>query len=153
MLRCATATVLAALVTGAALPATVQAKVFRGTTAQGRAASIVVGSDALVRRARVNWRASCRKGRFVDRTDFVRPYDVSTPDAIADDGVYRLGEGRGIRSRVTVRLRARRTFDAAHPARETWRGTLSVRVLVTRDGRYVDTCRLRRLRWHVRVVL
>jgi hypothetical protein len=141
----------AAVAIGLAAPGAAQAKVFRGETAQGRAASVVVGSDGLVRRARVNWRAPCRHGRYVDRTDFIPPLDVSTPDRIADEGVYRTRAG-GIRSRVTIRLRARRIFDPAHPRREAWRGTLRVQVLVTRDGRYVDTCGLRRLRWRVRLV-
>jgi hypothetical protein len=144
--------VAAAGLLGLAAPAGADAKVFRGETAQGRAASVVVGSDALVRRARVNWRAPCRRGRYVDRTDFEPPLDVSTPDSIADEGVYRTRSPGGIRARVTVGLRGRRTFDAAHPRRESWRGTLRVQVLVTRNGRYLDTCGVRTLRWHVRLV-
>jgi hypothetical protein len=112
----------------------------------------VVGSDDLVRRARVNWRATCRHGRYVDRTDFTPPLDVSTADRIADEGVYRTRTGDGIRSRVTIRLRGRRVFDPDHPRRELWRGTVRVQVLVTRDGRYLDTCAVRRLRWVVRLV-
>ena len=146
------AAVLVILLGCLAVPGVAEAKVFRGETAQGRAASVVVGSDSLVRRARVNWRARCRKGRFVDRTDFTRPFDSSTADAIADEGVYRIRQRGGWRVRVTVRLRARRVFDAAHPLRESWSGTLGARVLVTRRGRYVDTCTLRRLRWRARLV-
>ena len=135
-----------------AVPGAAGAKVFRGETAQGRAASVVVGSDSLVRRARVNWRARCRSGRFVDRTDFTRPFDSSTADAIADEGVYRIRQRGGWRARVTVRLRGRRIFDAAHPLSESWRGTLRAEVLVTRRDHYVDTCRLPRLPWRVRLV-
>ena len=142
----------AALALAVAAPPAAHAKVFRGETAQGRNASLVVGSDGLVRRARVNWRARCRNGRFVDRTDFTPPFDAVTMDSLTDAGVYRLRERGGIRSRVTVRIRGRRSFDAAHPRRESWRGTLRAQVLVTRNGNYVDTCRLRRLRWRVTLV-
>jgi len=146
------AVVAAALAIAVAAPSAAQAKVFRGKTAQGRNAAVVVGSDSLVRRARIDWRAPCRDGRFVDRTDFERPLDSSTPDAIADEGVYRVRERGGIRSRVTVSIEGRRVFDPARPRREAWRGTLRVQVLVTRRGRYVDTCRLRALRWRVRLI-
>ena len=134
------------------MPAAAEAKVFRGETAQGRAASVVVGTDSLVRRVRVGWRARCHEGRFVDRTDFTRPFDSSTTNAVADQGVYRIRQRGGWRARVTVRLRGRRIFDAAHPRRETWRGTLRAEVLVSRRGNYVDTCTLRRLRWRARLV-
>ena len=152
MLRSPLAAIAAALAIAVAAPPAAQAKVFRGKTAQGRNASVVVGSDSLVRRARVNWRARCRSGRFVDRTDFERPLDSSTPGAIADAGVYRIRERGGIRSRVTVSIEGRRAFDPARPRREAWSGSLRVQVLVTRNGRYVDTCRLQRLRWRVRLV-
>jgi hypothetical protein len=144
--------VAAAGLVGLAVPGAADAKVFRGETAQGRAASVVVGADELVRRARVNWRAPCRRGRYVDRTDFTPPFDASTPDSISDDGVYRTRSPGGIRARVTVALRGRRIFDTAHPRQESWRGTLRVQVLVTRNGRYVDTCGVRSLRWRVRLV-
>jgi hypothetical protein len=146
------AAVLLILLGCLAVPGVAEGKVFRGETAQGRAASVVVGSDSLVRRARVNWRARCRKGRFVDRTDFTRPFDSSTSDAIRDEGVYRIRQRGGWRARVTVRVAGRRSFDAAHPLLESWHGTLRARVIVTHRGRYVDTCRLRRLRWRVRLV-
>jgi hypothetical protein len=81
-----------AVFVGAAAAA--EAKVFRGKTNQGRPASVVIGTDGLLRAARVNGRA------------------------------------RG----------------------ERWRGTFRAKVLVTRRGHYVDTCRTGRLRFTVRPV-
>ena len=73
---------------------------------QGRAASVVIGSDGLLRTARVNWRARCRKsGRARDKTAFLRPHDESTPDAFADAGIYRRRDDDGYRLRFTVSVR------------------------------------------------
>jgi hypothetical protein len=141
--------VLAALSTvlSAAAASAAEAKVFRGKTNQGRPASVVIGSDGLLRAARVNWRARCRFGRTRDKTIFTRPHDESTPDAFFDAGVYRRQDASGYRLRFTVSVRGTRIADARG---ERWRGTFRAKVLVTRRGRYVDTCRTGRLRFTVR---
>jgi hypothetical protein len=146
MLRRAALSVLAAALAGA--PAA-EAKVFRGETAQGRPASVVIGSDGLLRAARVNWRGRCRAGRVTEKTMFSRPHDRSTPDAFSDTGTYRARSGDGYRLRFTTAIRGRRLGSGA---RERWRGTFRAKVLVTRRGRYVDTCRVRGLRWRARLV-
>ena len=142
-----------ALLTAAALlafdAAAAQAKVFRGETGQGRRASVVVGTDNLLRAARVNWRARCRDGRVFEKTIFTRPHDQSTPDAFFDTGIYRGRSSDGYRLRFTVTIRGQRLGTGA---RERWRGTFRAKVLVTRRGNYVDTCRLRPLRWRARLV-
>jgi hypothetical protein len=141
--------VLAALSTvlSAAAASAAEAKVFRGKTNQGRPASVVIGSDGLLRAARVNWRARCRFGRTRDKTMFTRPHDESTPDAFFDAGVYRRQDASGYRLRFTVSVRGTRIADARG---ERWRGTFRAKVIVTRRGRYVDTCRTGRLRFTVR---
>ena len=123
-----------------AAAASAEAKVFRGKTSQGRSASVVIGSDGLLRNARVNWRARCRGGRAHDKTAFTRPHDESTPDAFYDAGVYRGRDDDGYRLRFTVSIRGTRIADDRG---ERWRGTFRAKVLVTRRGRYVDTCRAR----------
>jgi hypothetical protein len=152
VLRAPLAAVVTALAIGLVAPGAAHGKTFRGKTSQGRAASVVTGSDNLVRKARVNWRAPCRKGRFLDRTDFSPPLDASTPDAFMDEGVYRIRDTDGIRARVTVRVEGTHVLDPARPEAELWRGTLQVTVLVTKRGRYLDTCRIERLRWRARLV-
>ncbi len=126
-----------------------EAKVFRGKTNQGRPASVVIGSDGLLRTARVNWRSRCRFGRVHDKTAFTRPHDQSTPDAFFDAGVYRSRDDDGYRLRFTVSVRGTRIADARG---ERWRGTFRAKVLVTRRGQYVDTCRTGRLRFTARPV-
>jgi hypothetical protein len=130
-----------------ATAASAEAKVFRGKTNQGRAASVVIGSDGLLRNARVNWRARCRKGRVRDKTSFTRPHDQSAPDAFFDEGVYRSRDDGGYRLRFTVSIRGTRIADTRG---ERWRGTFRAKVLVTRRGHYVDTCRSGRLRFTLR---
>lgn len=125
------------------------AKVFRGHTSQGRAASVVIGSDGLLRAARVNWRGRCRFGRVGDKTIFSRPHDASTPDAFSDAGSDRRRDDSGYRLRLDVSVQATRIADDRG---ERWRGTFRGKVLVTRRGRYADTCRSGRLRFTVRPV-
>jgi hypothetical protein len=134
----------------AAAASTAEAKVFRGKTSAGRAASVVTGSDGRLRNARINWRAHCRYGRVADKTQFRRPHDSSTADAFTDAGTYRRRDG-SYRLRFTTNISGTRVFDAAHPARERWRGTFRMKVLVTRRGHYVDTCRLGKLSWRARL--
>ena len=134
----------------AASAASAEAKVFRGKTSQGRPASVVIGSDGLLRTARVNWRARCRTGgRVREKTGFSRPIDESTPDAFFDEGMYRGRTPDGYRLRFTGSIRATRIADERG---ERWRGTFRMKVLVTRRGNYVDTCRSGRLRFTVRPV-
>jgi len=124
-----------------AAAASAEAKVFRGKTSQGRPASVVIGSDGLLRQARVNWRGRCRtNGRVREKTGFSRPHDESTPDAFFDAGRYRGRTPDGYRLRFTVSIRGARV---AGERGERWRGTFRAKVLVTRRGHYVDTCRAR----------
>jgi hypothetical protein len=139
--------VLASGVTSAA-----DAKEFRGKTRQGRPVSVVVGTDGLVRTARIAWRARCRHGRVRTATRFVSPLDAATRNAFQDTGVYRKRQGGGYRLRFSPHIRGRRVFDPSRPEAERWRGTFSARVLVTRRGRHVDTCRIAGLRWSARLV-
>ncbi len=133
----------------AAAAAGAEAKVFRGKTSQGRPAAVIIGSDGLLRTASVNWRARCRFGRTRDKTIFSRPHDESTPDAFSDAGTYRRRDDSGYRLRFTVSVRGTRVADARG---ERWRGTFKAKVLVTRRGHYVDTCRTGRLRFTARPV-
>jgi hypothetical protein len=128
--------------------ASAEAKVFRGKTDQGRPASVVIGSDGLLRTARVNWRARCRTGgRIREKTAFSRPHDQSSPDAFLDEGTYRGRTPDGYRLRFTGSIRGQRIADERG---ERWRGSFRMKVLVTRRRRYVDTCRSGRLRFTLR---
>jgi hypothetical protein len=117
------------------------ARTWRGETKQGRAVSVRTGVDNVVNRVRVSWRAPCRKGRYVSRTLFLPPFDVAEAAAFEDAGTYRSRVPGGYRARHTVFVRG------ALGADDRWTGIFRVRTRVTRRGRFVDSCRLKRVRW------
>jgi hypothetical protein len=129
-----------------ALPAVAEARSWRGETAQGRTVTVRTGSDDLVARVWIGWRAPCEKGHYRSRTVFVRPFDVATATRFEDRGTYRVRVGGGYRARHTVFV------HAELGERDRWRGTFRVKTIVTRAGHWVDTCRLKRLRWSARPV-
>jgi hypothetical protein len=124
-----------------AVPAVAEVGSWRGETAQGRPVRVRTGADDLVERVRIGWRAPCEKGHYRSRTVFVPPFDVATANEFEDRGTYRVRVGSGYRARHTVFVHGR--LDA----RDRWHGTFRVKTLVTRAGHWVDTCRLKRLRW------
>jgi opacity protein-like surface antigen len=124
-----------------AAPAAADAKTWRGKTKQGRAVTVETGADDLVNRARVSWRAPCKEGHYVSRTLFQPPFDVSETDVFEHSGTYRKRLPDGYRARSTVFVRGRLGAD------DRWTGTFRVRTRVRRNGRLVDTCRIRGVRW------
>ncbi len=124
-----------------AAPAAADAKIWRGETKQGRAVSVRTGPDDLVNQVRVSWRAPCREGHYVSRTLFLPPFDVSEAARFEDAGVVRKRIGGGYRARH--RLFVRGTLGAD----DRWTGTFRVRTRVSRNGRVVDNCRLKGVRW------
>jgi hypothetical protein len=124
-----------------AAPTAADAKTWRGKTKQGRAVTVRTGADDLVNRVRVSWRAPCKKGHYVSRTLFRPPLDVSETEVFKHSGTYRKRLPGGYRARHTVFVRGRLG------ARDRWTGTFRVRTRVRKDGRLVDSCRLRRVRW------
>lgn len=122
-------------------PATAGATTWRGKTAQDRAVMVRTGSDNLVNRVRIAWRARCQKGRYTSTTLFVPPFDASSTTAFEDAGTYRARIPGGYRARHTAFVSA--NLDA----NGVWRGTFHVRTRVTRKGKFVDRCRLKRVRW------
>jgi hypothetical protein len=124
-----------------AAPAAADAKTWRGKTKQGRAVTVETGADDLVNRVRVSWRAPCKEGHYVSRTLFQPPFDVSETDVFEHSGTYRKRLPDGYRARSTVFVRGRLGAD------DRWTGTFRVRTRVRRNGRLVDTCRIRGVRW------
>jgi hypothetical protein len=128
-----------------AAPAAADAKTWRGKTKQGRMVSVRTGTDDLVNRVRVGWRAPCKKELYyVSRTLFPPPFDVSDTDRFEDAGTYATDTQDGYHARHTVFVRGRLGADGR------WRGVFRVTVRVRRDGRVVDTCALKRVRWSAR---
>ena len=124
-----------------AAPASADARVWRGKTKQGRMVSVRTGADDLVNQVRVGWRAPCQEGHYVSRTLFPPPFDVSKKNRFEDTGTYSTETQDGYHARHTVFVRGRLRANGR------WRGVFRVTARVRKDGRVVDTCRLKRVRW------
>ena len=129
------------------------AKRFVGRTSQRQVVIVRTAADGHVLRARINWRAGCRRPtyRYRSMTTFIRPFDESTPDRFYDAGSYRERPARGYLARVSVAFRGSRRFDPANPGAESWAGSFRVRAVVRRRGRVVDVCSRRGIRWRARL--
>ena len=76
------------------------------------------------------------------RTGFRPPFDVGHARRVQDQGTYRVNAGDGERARITGTFVGQRD-----PATDRWSGTLAMKVMVTKRGKVIDTCELKRLRW------
>jgi hypothetical protein len=140
--------VVATLVLLLAGTGTAEAKSFRGKTSQKRFASVVVGSDGLITRIRISYSAPCTSDpayRFPNVLRLEPPFLSSTTDEL--DETVKLADriSGGGRSRQTATVTARRTVDAA--GAESWKGTFKTKAVLTRRGKRVDTCQLKRVTW------
>ena len=126
-----------------------EAKSFRGKTSQNRFASVVVGAEGLVTRIRISYSAPCSDPhyRFPNVLRLEPPFKTSTVDEVAETVTLsdRLSGGGGGRSRQTATVTARRTVDAA--GAESWSGTFKTRAVLTKGGKRLDTCQLKRVTW------
>ncbi len=136
---------LAAALGVLAMPAPASALTLRGKSDQGREVVMRL-ADGDVLSVRIDWRARCGRTTYSyrSRTGHRPPFDLATRSVLRDAGSYRLREGDGIRSRTTTVLRARRISS------HVWSGTFRATVVLRRSGRWIDTCRLRTVRWSAR---
>jgi opacity protein-like surface antigen len=134
------AVVIAALL---AAPAVADAKTWRGKTKQGRGVSVRTGSDGIVKRVRVDYRARCTDGNsFVHRIVFVPPLDVASTNVVQDEGVIKWT------FRVSrERAKGRTSVDGGLRSSGRWTGNFRLRVKIRRNGRVIATCRSGRVGW------
>jgi hypothetical protein len=125
----------------AAAPASASAETWTGKTKQGRKVVLRTGSDGLVNHVRIGWRAKCQDGTYTSRTIFLPPFDTTTSTAVADVGDYN-AKPDGYQSAIHVRVKGAWVASTGR-----WRGTFGVRVRVSKAGKRVDTCRVKKLRW------
>ena len=142
-MRIVVATVAALLLFGGVA----EAKSFRGKTSQKRMASVLTGKDGLVTRIRISYSAPCSdpRYRFPNVLRIEAPFRTSTADRVSETVTLRDRLRGGGRSRQTATVTARRTVDAAGV--ESWSGTFKTRVVLTKGGKRLDTCQLKRVTW------
>jgi hypothetical protein len=138
-MRILVAVVIAALLA----PAVADAKTWRGKTKQGRGVSVRTGSDGLVKRVRIDYRARCNDGNsFVHRILFLPPLDASATTAFQDEGVIKWT------FRVSrERARGRTSIDGGLRSSGRWTGNFRLRVKIREHGRVIATCRSGRVGW------
>ena len=140
--------VLATVVLLFAFTGAAEAKGFRGKTSQKRFATVVVGQDDLITRIRISYSAPCASDpayRFPNVLRVEPPFTTSTTDEL--DETVKLSDrlSGGGRSRQTATVTAHRTVDAS--GAESWKGTFKTKAVLTRGGKRVDTCQLKRVTW------
>jgi hypothetical protein len=127
----------------ATVPASAGAATYMGKTKQGRKAVVITGADGLVTRVKLGWKATCDEGKYTSRTIFMPPFDTSTSTEFGDVGSY-TARPDGYVSAIRVSVHGTWVEET-----DRWRGTFGVRVRVHKDGKLVDTCHLKKLKWSV----
>jgi len=133
---------LAALCAVAAtLPASAAAATYKGKTKQGRSAVVTTDTDGLATRVKIGWKATCDEGTYTSRTIFMPPFDTLTSTEFSRVGSY-TARPEGYVSAIHVSVHGTWKEET-----DRWRGTFAVRVNVRKDGKLVDSCRLKKLKW------
>ena len=127
-------------------PTVAEAATWRGKTRQGRLAEVKTGGDGLVVLVRIKYRVVCSDNKgFRAGVRFQAPLDLATTTAVMDSGriTWPIKGGERARGRTSVegRLRSGR-----------WTGNFRLRVRITKNGRYVATCRTGLIGWKARPV-
>jgi hypothetical protein len=142
-------TLAVAFVSAAVLmaPTVAEAATWRGKTRQGRLAEVKTGRDGVVVLVRIKYRVVCSDNKgFRAGVRFQAPLDLATTRAVSDSGriTWRIEGGERARGRTSVEGRLRRSGR--------WTGNFRLRVRITKNGRYVATCRTGRIGWRARPV-
>jgi len=137
------AALIAAATVTMLVPEVAQAAKWRGETRQGRLAAVTTGSDGLVSRARIRYRASCGDGKTLSSgVIFLAPLQASTTTGFRDGGVFRFNLGGGERAKATTEI------DGGLRQSGRWTGNFRVTVRITRkSGKFVTNCRSGRIGW------
>lgn len=134
--------IVGACATGLLLAPVADAATWRGKTRQGRPAVVVTGTDGVVTKVRIKYRARCDDGKGLrSGVAFLPPLDLATTTAFEDRGTFRFRIPGGERGR------ARTSVVGGLRSSGRWTGKFRIRVRVTKDGRFVATCRTGRIGW------
>ena len=124
------------------MPTAADAATWRGKTRQGRLAQVVTGADGSVTKVRIRYRARCGDRKtLTSGVRFQAPLDTATAAAFEDGGRFEFDLPNG------EHARARTSVDGGLRSSGRWTGNFRIRVRVTRNGRYVATCRTGRIGW------
>jgi hypothetical protein len=131
-----------AAATGLLLVPAADAATWRGKTRQGRLAEVTTGADGLAAEVRIKYRVGCSDGKgFRAGVKFLPPLDQSATTAFKDGGVikWRIEGGERAKGRTSV--------EGGLRSSGRWTGNFRLRVRITKNGRFVATCRTGRIGW------
>jgi hypothetical protein len=124
------------------VPTAADAAKWRGETRQGRLAVVVTGSDGLVTKVRIRYRAACGDDKTLSSgVVFAAPFDTSSSTSFEDVGTFSFDLPNGERARARTRV------DGGLRESGRWTGNFRVRLRITRNGRFVTNCRSGRVGW------
>jgi hypothetical protein len=129
-----------------ALVALAPTAAYRGETSQHKVASVITSADGQVQRIRIGYSAPCHdpRYRFPNVMRLEPPFDTATPDLVETRLSFREKLRGGGRTKQTVALTATRAGNA-------WSGTFATTIVLSRGGKHLDTCKLKRVRWTARM--
>jgi opacity protein-like surface antigen len=125
-----------------AAPAVADAATWRGKTRQGRLAEVRTGADGVVVQVRIKYRVVCSDNKgFRAGVRFLPPFDLATTTAVRDGGriAWRIKGGERARGRTSV--------EGGLRGSGRWTGNFRLRVRITKNGRFVASCRTGRIGW------
>ena len=122
---------------------------FEGNTSQTNipkhGVQVKTNAGGKVQRVIVQWRAKCAsKGKFWTSTTVVRGGSAGLPqngDVFSAQRGYTGNAGGGIKGKIKYKLSGQFVNDG------NAEGTWSARVVVKRNGRKIDTCKLKQITW------
>jgi hypothetical protein len=124
------------------VPAVADAARWRGKTRQGRLALVVTGSDGVVSKVRIRYRARCSDDKVLTSgVLFRRPLDSATTTSFNDSGRF------DFRLPNREHAWARTSVDGGLRRSGRWTGNFRIRLRITRNGRFVANCRTGRIGW------
>ena len=123
------------------LPGAASAEALKGGTSQpGKRVTVRTGADGVVDFAKITWTATCRYGGEVrGRTRFGTPFDRASAAGFRSSGNDTLKDGK-----YDVKLRATIEGEAKGAG---YRGTFKASLRYSKHGKYVTTCKTRKVRW------
>ena len=115
------------------------------TNIQRHAVQVDTDSNGHVSQVIIQWRAKCKvKGQFWSSTKRIRRGTQGLPqsgDVFSRTQTYTADAGGGIKGRIKYTLSGSFTDD------DNVNGTFKARVVVRRNGRKIDTCKLPQITW------
>ena len=123
-----------------AAPAAASAEKLKGSTSQGRKASLTTDADGVAKKAEVGWKADCSGDATLTDTTGITFGDDG--DLIVVDD-YTINDDNGIKIDVSFSYKAKRKGAGSY------KGDFRATGVVRRNGKKIDTCKTPKITFSV----